>query len=50
MKAMVGEHDVRNPNDQQIIEIKEWIANENYTGLDWKWKNKKSITKLEIHT
>ena len=34
MKAMVGDHDIRDKEDQQIIEIDDMIINENYTGID----------------
>ena len=33
MKALVGEHEIRNKEDQQIIAIKDMIMNPNYTGV-----------------
>ena len=32
-KALVGEHEIRNKEDQQIIAIKDMIMNPNYTGV-----------------
>ena len=33
VKALVGEHEIRNKEDQQIIGIKDMIMNPNYTGV-----------------
>ena len=33
VKALVGEHEIRNKEDQQIIGIKDIIVNPNYTGI-----------------
>ena len=33
VKALVGEHEIRNKEDQQIIAIKDMIMNPNYTGV-----------------
>ena len=35
VKALVGEHEIRNKEDQQIIAIKDMIMNPNYTGIEW---------------
>ena len=34
MTAMVGDHDIRDEEDQQIIRIQDIIWNENYTGIE----------------
>ena len=34
MKAMVGEHNIRDEEDQQIVEITDMILHPNYTGIE----------------
>ena len=33
VKALIGEHEIRNKEDQQIIAVKDMIMNPNYTGI-----------------